>query len=63
VTGRLAPAEREALAAHVMAVIQGLSTLARDGAPRARLLGVVEVAMRAWPEEGLAGEAAPAPVP
>jgi len=37
------------LAAHVMAVIQGMSTLARDGAPRAKLLRVCETAMDAWP--------------
>lgn len=36
----------EAIAAHVMAVIQGLSTLARDGAKRAKLDGVVRVEMR-----------------
>ncbi len=39
----------EALAAYVIAVIQGLSTLARDGASRARLLAVVDVALAAWP--------------
>ncbi len=38
-----------ALAAHTMAVIQGMSTLARDGASRASLLKVVEVAMQCWP--------------
>lgn len=37
----------EAVAAHVMAVIQGLSTLARDGAPRAKLQRVARLAMRA----------------
>ena len=36
------------LAGLVMATIQGMSTLARDGAPRARLLLVAETAMRAW---------------
>ena len=36
----------EAVAAHVMSVIQGLSTLARDGASRAKLEGVVRVVMR-----------------
>lgn len=40
----------DALAAHVMAVIQGMSTLARDGAPRERLLAVAEVALTGWPE-------------
>lgn len=39
----------ETLSAHVMAVIQGMSTLARDGAPRAKLLRVCETAMLAWP--------------
>lgn len=38
-----------ALSGLVMTVIQGMSTLARDGASRARLLTVVEAAMRAWP--------------
>ena len=36
----------EAVAAHVMAVIQGLSTLARDGASRSKLDGVVREVMR-----------------
>ena len=47
----LMPAESdaEALAAHTMAVIQGMSTLARDGAPRDKLLRVVDAAMQAWP--------------
>jgi AcrR family transcriptional regulator len=38
-----------ALAAHVMAVVQGMSTLARDGASREKLLRIVETAMNAWP--------------
>ncbi len=41
--------DAEALAGHVMSVVQGLSTLARDGASRERLLRVVQVAMAAWP--------------
>ena len=44
-----ADSDAEALAAHVMAVIQGMSTLARDGAPRDKLMRVAETAMRAWP--------------
>ena len=44
-----ADTDAEALAAHVIAVVQGLSTLARDGAPREKLFRVVETAMRAWP--------------
>lgn len=45
-----AATEVESVAAHVMAVIQGLSTLARDGATRAKLDGVVREVMRgiAW---------------
>lgn len=41
------PAE---LAAHTMAVIQGMSTLARDGASRATMLRVVHTAMQCWPK-------------
>ncbi|MBS7807343.1 TetR/AcrR family transcriptional regulator [Variovorax sp. PCZ-1] len=41
-------ADASALAAHTMAVIQGLSTLARDGATRAKLLKVSDMAMQAW---------------
>ena len=49
-TGELPAAiDAEALAAHVMAVIQGMSTLARDGASRAKLLRVADAAMAAWP--------------
>lgn len=49
-TGEL-PAEidPEALAAHTTAVIQGLSTLARDGAGRDKLLSVARLAMTVWP--------------
>ncbi|MES2524591.1 MAG: TetR/AcrR family transcriptional regulator [Gemmatimonadota bacterium] len=48
--GQLDPdTDAEALAAHVMSVIQGMSTLARDGAPRERLVAVADIAMRAWP--------------
>ena len=39
----------DALAGHIMAVIQGLSTLARDGASRAKLLRVATAAMAGWP--------------
>ena len=41
--------DAEALAGHVMAVIQGMSTLARDGATREKLTSVALTAMRAWP--------------
>ncbi len=40
--------DAEVLAAHVMAVIQGMSTLARDGAGREKLFAVAAVAMQAW---------------
>lgn len=39
----------DALAGHMMAMTQGLSTLARDGASREKLLRVVEAAMATWP--------------
>lgn len=39
------------LAAHVIAVIQGMSTLARDGALREKLLHIAETAMAPWPPE------------
>lgn len=49
--GRLAvDTDAQALAAHTMAVIQGFSTLARDGAPREKLLRIAAVAMQAWPQ-------------
>lgn len=44
-----ADTDAEALAGHVMASIQGLSTLARDGASREKLLRIAAVAMGAWP--------------
>ena len=51
-TGEMpATTDSEALAAHIMAVIQGLSTLARDGATREKLLRVANVAMRSWPAD------------
>lgn len=39
-----------ALAAHFVTVIYGMSTVARDGASRAKLLGIVDIAMNAWPD-------------
>jgi AcrR family transcriptional regulator len=39
-----------ALAAFVMAVTQGMSVLARDGASRAELLAIVTTALQAWPQ-------------
>lgn len=41
--------DAEALAGHVFAVVQGMSTLAKDGADRAKLLRIVDGAMLAWP--------------
>lgn len=48
--GVLPPATQAgALAGLIMAVAQGMSVLARDGAQRAALLAVIEAALRAWP--------------
>ena len=44
-----ADTDAEALAAYVTTVIQGMSTLARDGAPREKLARVAARAMAAWP--------------
>ena len=41
--------DADALAGHAVAVVQGLSTLARDGAGRDKLLRVVDAAMAVWP--------------
>ena len=43
--------DADALAAHTMAVIQGMSTLARDGATRDKLTRVAASAMHAWPDD------------
>ena len=49
-SGELPPeADAKALAGLVLAVIQGMSTLARDGAARADLLAVADAAMTGWP--------------
>ncbi|WP_206366504.1 TetR/AcrR family transcriptional regulator [Sphingomonas gei] len=49
-TGALPPAtDADALAGHVLAVIQGMSTLAKDGAGRDKLLRIVDMAMACWP--------------
>lgn len=49
-SGELPPTQHaDALAGHVMAVIQGMSTLARDGATRDKLLRVAVAALNAWP--------------
>ncbi|GAA3965684.1 hypothetical protein GCM10022278_24440 [Allohahella marinimesophila] len=42
-------ADPEMLAGHVLAVVQGMSTLAKDGANRNKLLRIVEGCMSAWP--------------
>lgn len=46
------------LSAHTMAVIQGMSTLARDGTSRTSLLKVVDIAMQCWPAVSKANRAA-----
>ncbi len=45
-------ADAAALAGLVMSVIQGMSTLARDGASRTHILAVAEAAMAGWPPNG-----------
>ncbi|ORE94007.1 TetR/AcrR family transcriptional regulator [Aurantimonas sp. 22II-16-19i] len=42
--------DAEMLAGHVFAVVQGMSTLAKDGAGRAKLMGIAEAAMAGWPK-------------
>lgn len=42
--------DAETLAAHTTSIIQGSSTLARDGASRDKLLRVARSAMSAWPQ-------------
>lgn len=51
VAERMLPPETDpaGLAGLVMAVMQGLSVLARDGADRTALMAIVEVALGAWP--------------
>ena len=39
------------LAAYVMTIIQGLSTLARDGATRAKLQQIAHLSMSVWPSD------------
>jgi AcrR family transcriptional regulator len=41
--------DAETLSGHVMAVIQGMSSLARDGASRQSLLAIARSALKAWP--------------
>ena len=41
--------DADALAGHIMAVIQGMSTLARDGATRKKLMAIASTAMLVWP--------------
>ncbi len=43
--------DARALAAMTMAIVQGMSTLARDGAAKTMLQDVARVSMRAWPPE------------
>ena len=44
-------ADAQALASMTMAIIQGMSTLARDGASQKVLLDLVRTAMNAWPSD------------
>ncbi|WP_116125145.1 TetR/AcrR family transcriptional regulator [Lewinella sp. IMCC34183] len=61
-TGGLLPVDTDAgtLAALVSCTVQGFSTLARDGAPAARLQAIADFVLRGWPEiegEGVDAEA------
>jgi AcrR family transcriptional regulator len=51
VQAELLPAgcDAEMLAGHAFAVVQGMSTLAKDGAGREKLLKIVDAAMASWP--------------
>ncbi|RJS94881.1 TetR/AcrR family transcriptional regulator [Salinisphaera sp. Q1T1-3] len=51
IADKILPTETDAaaLAGMVMAVLQGLSVLARDGASRASLSDIVDTALNAWP--------------
>jgi len=49
-TGTLPPGtDAAALAGLVMTIAQGMSVLARDGTPRASLMSIVEIGLKAWP--------------
>jgi AcrR family transcriptional regulator len=41
--------DADILAAYIVAIIQGMSTLARDGAPRQKLQSLATAVMRGWP--------------
>ena len=59
--GVLAPGtDAGELSGLVMAVMQGMSVLARDGASRDALLATVKAALRAWPAQP--GEGQPRPI-
>ena len=57
VAAGLLPADTpsQALAALTLAVVQGMSVLARDGAPRAKLAALADQALQAWPAVGHGG--------
>ncbi|MEO3385094.1 TetR/AcrR family transcriptional regulator [Mesorhizobium sp. CAU 1741] len=42
--------DAEMLAGHVFAVVQGMSTLAKDGAGRGKLMAIADSAMACWPQ-------------
>jgi AcrR family transcriptional regulator len=54
--GRMAgDADADVLAAHVVALVQGMATLARDGMPRALLLRIAEQGLTGWPDGATPG--------
>lgn len=54
-----ADAPAAALAALTLAVVQGMSVLARDGASRSKLSALADQALQAWPSSSDPAEAAP----
>jgi hypothetical protein len=53
-----ADTDSESLAGLAIAVIQGLSVLARDGADRPQLISIARAAMNSWPQPIQVGEGA-----
>ncbi len=51
IADKLLPSQTDAaaLTGLVMAVLQGMSVLARDGTPRTFLLRIVDAALQGWP--------------
>ena len=50
--------DAETLAGHVFAVVQGMSTQAKDGAGRSKLMAIVDAVMATWPKAACAPRSA-----